>query len=65
MSKLSRRDKESSYTLIGEVVLGVVIAKIVGMKENAIMRRLGLKTLLFPLFIVAAIVVCLALGFWI
>ena len=57
MSKLSRRDKESSYTLIGEVVLGVVIAKIVGMKENAIMKRLGLKTLLFPLFIVDAIVV--------
>lgn len=35
------------------------------MKENAIMKRLGLKTLLFPLFIVAAIVVGLALGFWI
>ena len=35
------------------------------MKENAVMRRLGLKTLLFPLFVVAAIVVGLAMGFWI
>ena len=38
---------------------------IMGMKENAVMRRLGLKTLLFPLFVVAAIVVGLAMGFWI
>ena len=38
---------------------------IMGKMENAIMRRHGLKTLPFPLFIVAAIVVGLALGFWI
>ena len=38
---------------------------IIGKMENAIMRRPGLKTLLFPLFIVAAIVVGLALRFWI
>ena len=38
---------------------------LIAMTGNAIGKKLGLKTLLFPLFVVLAIAVGLALGFWI
>lgn len=38
---------------------------LIAMTGNAIVKKLGLKTLLFPLFVVLAIAVGLALGFWI